>query len=399
MLAGPLAAWGLFATLIAFSWWTLAESGSFYLTIESAESLIGFAIGGGLIIYVVGKLATANKRAASALRRLGRERERLSLALSAAKAGAWERAPDGTVIWDQTFYDLIGLNPSTDQPSAELFLSSVHPDDRAKATADVNAGVGGKPPARSQYRVTKPDGNVIYVETFRSVLPSEEEEGVHLLGVTQDVTQRRTDEERLSALLREVSHRVKNQFAVILGVINAVGRRSGSVEAFRQEVASRIYGMSRAHDLLVAAEWRGASLAEVIRAQLEPFAIDSRWGTAGPDVLLLPSAVQHLSMAFFELATNAVKYGAFSVPSGRVDVSWRILAANGGDKPTLELIWLEKGKGSLEGDVWKGFGTTVLERVAPQGLGGIGVLNREADGLSWRLTATEALVLTPQTRH
>ena len=102
--------------------------------------------------------------------------------------------------------------------------------------------------------------------------------------------------------------------------------------------------------------------------------------------MLKPNAVQYLGIAFHELATNSAKYGVLSHPGGQVDVEWAVTTAANGDE-IFGLVWRERDGPRLDGETRRGFGSIVLKRIAPQALGGTGLLEFGERGASWTLEA------------
>jgi two-component sensor histidine kinase len=145
-------------------------------------------------------------------------------------------------------------------------------------------------------------------------------------GINQDITERRRSEERQMLLAREVDHRAKNALAVVQAIVGLT--RDRDPEAFRTAVIGRIAAMARAHNLLAREGWDRAEMAELVAAELAPHRAESgpdRITLEGPNLALAAGAAQPLAMALHELATNAAKYGALSVPEGRLAVCWRPL--------------------------------------------------------------------------
>ena len=142
--------------------------------------------------------------------------------------------------------------------------------------------------------------------------------------IARDITGTRESERRIRVLLREINHRVKNQYAVILSLIRETGLRSESIEEFQQKVRERVTALAASHDLLVKSEWAGSTLAEVVAEQLAPFAHEAQVTVTGPLISIPPIAVQNLGMAFHELGTNSAKYGVLSGVAGVVNVVWEL---------------------------------------------------------------------------
>ena len=211
--------------------------------------------------------------------------------------------------------------------------------------------------------------------------------------IARDITAARESERRIRLLMREVNHRVKNQFAVILSMVRETVNRTSDPATLEQRIRDRIMALSRSHDLLVSGEWLGAELADLIREHLAPFGSSERTELSGPRLTLKANAVQHLGMAFHELATNASKYGALRGNAGNIVVRWAI---NTDDK--FELTWEETSipfpddKRNEAGR--RGFGSVVLQRVTPQSLNGSASFDREPGQLRWILTAPLNMIVS-----
>ncbi len=204
--------------------------------------------------------------------------------------------------------------------------------------------------------------------------------------IARDISSHKESESRIRLLMREVNHRVKNQYSVIISMIRETSKSAGTPATFLEQVRERISALSQSHDLLVDAEWRGATIGDLIKAQLKAFAAQDRLSVAGPVITLQPNAVQYLGIAFHELATNSAKHGALSRHGGRVEIEWDTAPATDGTD-TFRLIWRELDGPSLSGTTRPGFGSVVLKRVAPQALSGTGQLEFRAEGVVWTLEA------------
>lgn len=209
--------------------------------------------------------------------------------------------------------------------------------------------------------------------------------------IARDITAAKESEQRIRLLMREVNHRVKNQFAVILSMVRETSKRTLDPREFEDQIRNRIMALSRSHDLLVTSEWSGTSLFDLVQEQMRPFGHEDRVTLSGPLITLQPNAVQHLGMAFHELGTNSSKYGALSGDAGRIEVRWR-LAGSPETGQNMELTWEETSPAkAVEEDGGRtGFGSVVLRRVAPQSLNGTAVLEREPGRLRWSLVAPSA---------
>ena len=381
-LGGRYAGSAAVATSALIVWWLFIPPGEIF-DYWTGATLFGFIIVGALTIAVVDLLDDA-------IRRLQRERERLQLALRAGGAAAWEWTLPDQLKWDRNFFELLGLDPDSDRPSPELFLSRIHPSDRKKIEdSTVTIRAGGVPRESDEFRIIRPDGRIVWLDHHRTL---HVDDARRILGITQDITRRKELEQRIRELMRELAHRVKNQYAVILAMIRETANQTADPHDFQRVVQQRIAGLSKSHDLLVNGEWRGATIDELLRAQIEPFGSADRCLASGPPVVLMPAAVQYLGMAFLELATNSAKHGALSVPRGRIEVDWSLAPGSDGAQG-LRLTWREVGGPHVEATAQRGFGRQVLERLTPSALDGQARLDFSSDGIVWSLEAGDTAIL------
>ncbi len=197
-------------------------------------------------------------------------------------------------------------------------------------------------------------------------------------------------EAHVRLIMRELSHRSKNLLAIVLAIARQTSRTTSNFEEFEQRFNARIQALADAHDLLVEQQWAGAALEDLVRAQLSAFGSE-RVSTSGERVMLRAEAVQNAALALHELATNAVKYGALSVPEGRVSIQWTPHGNDGG----VRLTWHEIGGPPVTEPERKGFGRFVLERVTVNALGS-GGLQFWPSGLVWTCDiSAEHLVQPP----
>jgi len=265
------------------------------------------------------------------------------------------------------------------------------PDDRRQEEVEIIARIRRGEPMPSFETIRKrKDGSMVPVSLTVSPIRNPSGRIVGASNIARDITATKESERRIRLLMREVNHRVKNQFAVILSMVRETGRRTTDPREFEQRVRDRIMALSRSHDLLVNSDWVGASLAELVEEHLKPFGRENQTRIEGPALRLSSNAVQNLGMAFHELGTNSAKYGALSSDAGRLEVTWQIVAREDG-LSDLQLTWNETfppPPGERRSDPSrKGFGTVVLQRVTPQSLGGHATMKREGGTVTWTLTA------------
>ena len=200
----------------------------------------------------------------------------------------------------------------------------------------------------------------------------------------------REAEQQIRLLMNEVNHRSKN----ILSVVMAVAQQTvaGSPEQFRQHFASRVHALAVSHDLLVRNQWKSVDIADLVVEQLSHFGdlVGRRILFVGQPLRLSASAAQALGMALHELSTNAVKHGALSGEDGSIDIAWQI---EGADKERFEITWIETSGVPITAPKRRGFGTTVVTRMAQMSLDGETQLDFPSSGLRWRLSCPAANAL------
>jgi len=178
-------------------------------------------------------------------------------------------------------------------------------------------------------------------------------------GTATDITERRAAERQIELLLMEVNHRSRNLLTVVQSLAERTAEHS---EDFLPRLRERIAGLAANQDVLVKRNWRQVPLSELVDAQLA-FLEDrlEQVERDGPEVIIQPGAAESLSMALHEMATNAEKYGALSVPEGRVTIGWRIEPGQG--EPRFVLTWQESGGPPVAPPTQRGFGSRVIEDV------------------------------------
>ena len=182
------------------------------------------------------------------------------------------------------------------------------------------------------------------------------------LNILRDRSDVRAQTECRELLMAEMNHRVKNTFALVQAIAGQTRRHARTNDEFQTAFTSRLAALARSHNLLISGKWEEAPLREVIEGALAPYGEGAGRATIeGPSVLLAANLVVTLTLAFHELATNATKHGALSVPAGAVHVSWRIVRAEKG-APQVELFWQERGGPPVGQPERQGFGSHLLSR-------------------------------------
>ncbi len=179
-----------------------------------------------------------------------------------------------------------------------------------------------------------------------------------------DAKEREAADKLQKLILGELHHRIKNTLATVSAIASQSFRAAPSIETGQRAMEGRLTALGRAHDLLMQVSWASASLTHTFSSATEPY--DSQGGRRfhfnGPDLRITSGAVIALAMTFNELCTNTTKFGALSVPAGRVEVAWTI------DKPKqrLHLVWTESGGPTVEPPARQSFGTRMMKSLGQQ---------------------------------
>lgn len=294
-------------------------------------------------------------------------RARLGFALEASRLGSWEFDVETR---DYEASDLCKANYGRGPDQAFTFddlIASIHSDDRERMVKTMEAAIRSGAEYDIEYRVIYPSGALHWLHVRGRAAQTAEHGGARrMAGISFDVTEHKLSEERQRLLLNELNHRVKNTLAAVQSIASQTLRNSTSARDFRQAFEARLLALSHTHDLLTGQSWEAANLADILTTELRPHAGGREGGgsrfvlEADTNVRLNPKAAVALGMAIHELATNAAKYGALSVPGGRVTV--RCLVVGGGRDARLEVEWRESGGPTVIAPERRGFGSRLLEQ-------------------------------------
>jgi two-component sensor histidine kinase len=236
----------------------------------------------------------------------------------------------------------------------------------------------------AEYRIVRSEGTIRWM-SGRGQVVSRDESGRPLrqVNVVMDITDRKQAEHHIELLMGEISHRSKNLLSVVQAIAAQTVRTAGTIEEFQKRFSQRLQGLATSHDLLVHKNWQGASLADLVRDQLAPFVdgASTQLRLSGAETFVSPRAAEAIGLALHELATNAVKYGALSIQTGHVEVSWA--PEKSADVPSMRLSWVERGGPAITAPASKGFGHVVFERIVAHSLNGKVVTDFAPQGLQW----------------
>lgn len=214
--------------------------------------------------------------------------------------------------------------------------------------------------------VERPDGTRVPFMAFPSILRDSTGKVVGAVNMFVDITERKQGEEQISILAREAEHRAKNVLATVQATVHL--SESDTADGLKHAIEGRIRALANVHRLFVESRWAGAELQSLVSQEVSPYCQDgeTRVWIAGPTLLLEPETAQTIAITLHELATNAAKYGALSVPAGKVRVEWS-RALDG----RVVLRWTEADGPPASPPTRHGFGTRVMESMIRQMNGGI----------------------------
>ncbi|SHH91456.1 sensor histidine kinase [Bradyrhizobium erythrophlei] len=179
-----------------------------------------------------------------------------------------------------------------------------------------------------------------------------------------DAEQRETADRLQKLILEELHHRIKNTLATVSAIASQSLRAATSIEHGQHAIESRLLALGRAHDLLLQARWSSADLAHIVQGATEPYdgEGEGKFSIGGPNLKIVSGAVIALAMTLNELCTNATKFGALSVPPGRIEIAWTIDQGN----QRLRLTWTENGGPAVHTPARQSFGTRLIETLGKQ---------------------------------
>jgi PAS domain S-box-containing protein len=210
--------------------------------------------------------------------------------------------------------------------------------------------------------------------------------------IARDVTAQKQAHLVQTLLLRELNHRTKNLLAVADAIVRQTSKSSPPEELVNR-ISRRLHALSVSQDLMIDSEWRGADITNIIQSQLASIVDDhaSRIKLNGPLCTLTPRTAQALGLAIFELATNALKFGALSATAGTVKVDWSV-DDRGGERE-FHMSWQELGGPTVIQPAHCGFGSVIIERMIARSLLGSAKITYAPAGLIWELVAPEAALI------
>jgi PAS domain S-box-containing protein len=311
---------------------------------------------------------TDRKRAEA---RLAERNAQLGLAGKAARVGSFViDYPAGRIHTSPGFAVMHGLPEETEELTCEEWLARVFPDDLARFEAQRSRVFAEqRRELNIEYRFVGADGDARWIESRGLISYDGDGHPARLVGVHIDITERKRAEDQQCRLVAELDHRVKNVLATVQAVAAQTMHASSSMEHFVAALDGRIRSMASTHELLSHRRWLGIPLAELVRRELAPYTTGANTEIGGPEVMLSAEAGQTMATVLHELVTNAAKYGALSVPSGRVSIAWRV-SRNASTGNRLIFTWRETGGPMVTPPRNSSYGMQVIRELVPYELCG-----------------------------
>ncbi|MBE9607062.1 PAS domain-containing protein [Acetobacteraceae bacterium H6797] len=324
---------------------------------------------------------TSQRMAEAALRE---SEEMLRQFGNASSDGLWIRTA-ATLVFDyaspamETIY---GVTREALKADPRLWAALIVPDDRADALDHFNRVLAGEALVH-EFRILRPSDNSFrWVRSVGFPLFDERGRVQRIAGISSDVTTEKQLAQHQAVLLAELQHRVRNVMAIVRSIIRRSAQTADGLDDYVSQLSGRIATLARVQALLTHAGNRGVQMERMIRDELAAQSQhEGQYELSGPDILLSPKISEVLTLVIHELTTNALKYGALSVPEGRVRVTWAV--EQGKDASWLRMDWSEEGAPARQPGAQpprKGFGTELIEKRIPYELRGLGSLEITPEG-------------------
>jgi PAS domain S-box-containing protein len=289
--------------------------------------------------------------------------------------------PDNPLIFaNDSFLSLTGYDREEVLGKSFNFLMA-HSDD-AEVLTRIKAEFEGSS-SGTEVLCCRKDGGEFWTGVFISPVRDEGGDIVQYFASFVDLTEHKEDEAQSKMLIDELNHRVKNTLSTVQSIVWQTLRTPSDPKVIRESIESRLFALSRSHDLLTREKWESAGLLDIVHDALEPFGVSGgradRIAIMGENIRFPPKSALALGIAFNELATNAVKYGALSNAAGSILIEWTMETTPAGQQ--LLLNWREKDGPPVAPPAHKGFGSRVIERGLAHELEGTIHLDYRPDGL------------------
>ena len=311
--------------------------------------------------------------------------ERLRLAQQAAGIGAFEIDRDRKMIEaTPQFLKLLGFEESPELPLND-FYSVIVDNPKQIAKQMLQTRQDESLITHLEFQIKRADTKQLrWIGYWAEAAPKDVGKSMkhRILGVLQDITERRDAQEKQALLSGELAHRVKNILAIVQSIANQTLTESTSVTKALQNFSVRLNALAHAQDILTQGATSSADLKQIVESSLDIHdKTKKRFIISGPPVSLSPPTALSMALALHELSTNAVKYGALSSKNGIVEINWTI------DKDEFHFSWREKGGPTVSQPTKLSFGSKLIKRLLPARFNGHAELDYAPEGFSFELTA------------
>nr|WP_281413506.1 PAS domain S-box protein [Rhizobium sp. BK379] len=320
---------------------------------------------------------TERKRAEIALRE---SENRFQQFANASSSGLWIRDAETLRMEfvSPSIATIYGTEPDALLGDIKYWAAMVLPEDRETAGHHIEQACHGDP-AIHEFRIRRDDGSFRWIRDTDFPLFDENGNVQRVGGIAEDVTETKMAVEHQGVLLHELQHRVRNIMAVIRSIAVRSADGAADVEDYKTSLAGRLLALARVQTLLTRQANAGGWMRDILESEIGAQAhSENQYELTGPDIMLSPKAVEVLTLAFHELSTNALKYGALSVSRGKVTVTWTLFEKR--EKTWIAIDWVEEGAPSRAPPTRRGFGSELIEARIPYELRGTGKTTIEPEG-------------------
>lgn len=231
-------------------------------------------------------------------------------------------------------------------------------------------------------RYIRKDGSIMWASLTVAMKTGADGEPLHFISIVSDITERVKAQQHQQLLMSELGHRLKNQLALVGAMANQSMRSVSDLEEFREKFSGRLRALATSADLLISQNRRDAPLRELLTQALAPF--PGARDVGGDDVSIDGEMAETLALAVHELATNAMKYGAWSRPEGMVSLRWELAQSDDG-AALVKISWIEQGGPPVSPPTRTGFGLKITDGLTAQKLNGTVRYEFPVDGVRWHL--------------
>ncbi len=305
--------------------------------------------------------------------------ERLAIAASISQDALLSVTPDGEIAsWNRAAERLFGY--AATEAIGQNIAMLLSPDSQGEQLEFLSRVCAGETLGPEDTKRLRQDGTLIDVSISAAPVKSIDGSIFNVAVAIQDISRRKEWEVRQKSMTRELTHRVKNSFAILQSILHSTLKTSPQPKDFAKVFSSRLHSLAAAQDVLTANDWRGIELGALARHQLASYdKLDNvKLRITGPEIYLAPQYATPFGLIFNELAANAYEHGAWSSSNGKVDLSWYVESVLGS---TMKLFvrWQERGGPKPSSHRTPGLGVVLIEK----SLAGAHVVNiYEAQGLT-----------------